>query len=192
MEIRAARTCFTVASFFLLLGGAACGSSNSGPPTAAELGVKYKFSPTTLPGWQLDPNDTGNFKVLEEGTPADLESVMDGGSTTYTDAGCTISVYEKLAGTYPQTATFYVMYFGTDASATAIFNDQKGHLVANDSIPGFDASVAGGYAGLASETAIAHFGAMFIRLTVSGFGDDSTSAYQVAAQVLTVLQSKTN
>jgi hypothetical protein len=192
MEIRAARTCFVVASFFLLFGGSQCGSSNSssGPPTAPELGAKYTLSSTDLPGWQLDANDPP--QVLEEGTAKDLYSLIDGGSETYTDAGCTVTVYEKLLGTSPHTAVIYAMYMGTDAKATAFFDDQKGRLVANDSVPGFGASVAGGYAGLASETVIAHFGTMFIRLTISGFGDNSTSALQAAAQFLTVLQSKTN
>jgi hypothetical protein len=40
-------------------------------------------------------------------------------------------------------------------------------------------------------TVFAHFGAMFFKFTVSGF-DDSTSAYQGAAQILTVLKAKTN
>jgi len=37
MEFRAARTCLVFASAILLLSGSGCGSSNSGPPTAAEL-----------------------------------------------------------------------------------------------------------------------------------------------------------
>jgi hypothetical protein len=188
MEIRVARTCLVFVSAILLFSGSSCGSSNS---AAAELGAKYKFSPTTVPGWQLDPNDTGNFQVLEEGTPTNLESVMDGGSDTYTNAGCTISVYEKLAGTYPQTATFYAMYMGTDAKATTLFNSQVSDNTAIDSIPGFDPSVAAGYGALISHTVFAHFGAMFFRLVVSGI-EDSTLAYQVAGQFLNVFKSKTN
>ncbi|MGB8296872.1 MAG: hypothetical protein WCG85_15695 [Polyangia bacterium] len=202
MEIRPARTCFAVASFFLILGGSSCGSSNSnsspptvadaGPPTATELGNQYKFSPTDLNGWQLDPNDPANFQVLQEGTPTDLYSFMDGGSDLYTNNGCTITIYESLIATYPKTATFYAMYFGTATNATTMFNDQKTTFAASGSIPGFDASVAIGYPGLASETVFAHFGAMYIELVVSGFGSDTASAYQTAAQILTVLKSKTH
>jgi hypothetical protein len=201
MEIRVARTCFAIASFSLLLVGSDCGSSNSnaapptaadaGPPTAPELGAKYKFSPTTLPGWQLDPNDSGNFLVLQEGTANDLFSSMDGGADTYTNAGCTMSVYEKLVATYPQTATFYAMYMGTDANATTLFNSQVSDNTASDSIPGFDPSVAAGYGALISVTVYAHFGAMFFRLVVTGF-TDATSAYAAAGQLLAVFKSKTN
>ena len=192
MEFRAARTCLVFASAILLLSGSGCGSSNSGPPTAAELGQKYTLSSTDIPGWQVDANDPP--KVLQEGTANDLESVMDGGSSTFTGApggGCTMSVYEKLLGTSPQTATFYAMYFGTDASATAIFNSQVQTNTATDSISGFDPSVAAGYGALISHTVFAHFGAMFFRLVVSGI-TDATSAYQVAAQFLTVFKTETN
>jgi hypothetical protein len=44
---------------------------------------------------------------------------------------------------------------------------------------------------LVSHTVVAHFGAMFFKLVVSGF-DDATLAYPAAAQFLNVLKSKTN
>jgi len=191
MEFRAARTCLVFVSAVLLFSGSSCGSSNSGPLTSAELGAKYKFSTTTLPGWQLDPNDSGNFLVLQEGTDNDLFSAMDGGSNTFTNAGCTMSVYEHLVATYPQSATFYAMYMGTDANATTLFNSQVTTYTATDSIPGFDPSVAAGYGALISHTVFVHFGAMFFRLVISGI-TDATSAYQAAAQFLTVFKTETN
>jgi hypothetical protein len=167
-----------------------CESSPSSIDPAA-LGQKYKFSATDLPGWQLDQNDPAAFLVLQEGTDADLFSLIDGGADTYTNAGCTVTVYEELVGTYPQTATLYAMYFGTDVEATAFFDYEKSVLASSDSIPTFDPHVASGYSGLATETALAHFGAMFFKLTMSGFAN-ATSAYQRAAQFLAVLRSKTN
>jgi hypothetical protein len=190
MEIRAARTCFAVTSFLVLLGGAGCGSG--GQSMAAELGQQYKLSPTDVAGWQLDPNDSANFQVLQEGTPNNLESFMDGNSDLYTNAGCTISIYESLVGPTPYTATFYAMYFGTAASATAMFSAQQTTYAASDTIPGFDSSVAIGFGGTAHRTIFAHFDAMYIELVVTGYGSDSTSAYQAAAKILTVLKAKTN
>jgi len=192
MEIRAARTCFAVTSLFLILGGSSCGSNNSGPPTAAQLGKQYKLSPTDVAGWQLDPNDSANFQILEEGKPNNLESFMDGNSDLYTNAGCTISIYESLVGPTPYTATFYAMYFGTAASATAMFGAQQVTYAASDTITGFDPAVAIGYGGAAHRTIFAHFDAMYIELVVSGYGSDSTSAYDAAAKILTVLKAKTN
>jgi hypothetical protein len=167
-----------------------CGSPpNSIDPAA--LGQKYKFSATDLVGWQLDPNDPVAFLVLQEGTDTDLFSLIDGAADTYTNAGCMVTVYENLVGTYPQTATLYAMYFGTDAKATAFFDYEKTALGASNSIPTFDPPVASGYSGLVTDTVVAHFGAMFFKLIMSGF-DDATSAYQQAAQLLAVLQSRTN
>ena len=194
MEIRVARTCLAVASFSLLLFGSGCGSSNSSAPTAAELGAKYKFSATDVPGWQLDPNNPeGAFKVLEEGKQGhDLYSLIDGGSDTYTNAGCAVTVFEDFRGAGLQTATLYAMYMGTEAKATDFFIYETQQLLATASIPGFDASVAAGKASGSSGTAYAHFGTMFIKLTMSGFDGDATAEYQAAVPILNVLKSRTN
>ena len=202
MEIRVARTCFALASFALLLGGSSCGSSNSNPgpaiaadagaPTAAELGQKYKFAPNAVQGWQLDPNDAESFLVLEEGTPTDLFSWMDGGSDEYTNRGCTISVYESLVSTKQELAVIWVMYFGTDANATSMFDNQKSLYMASLPIPNYDASVAIGKIALSVfPTVYAHLGPMFFRMDMSGFAD-ATTVLQAASQILDVFKSKTH
>ena len=101
-------------------------------------------------------------------------------------------MYEYLRGTGSQTGTLYAMYMGTDANATALFNSQKDSYSASDPIPGFDASVAVGRASGSSGTAYAHFGTMFIKLTMSGFDGDATAEYQAAVPILNVLKSRTN
>ena len=191
MEIRVARACFAVTSFFLILGGAGCGSSNSNaaPPTAAELGAQYKFDPNDVPGWQLDPNDSMAFQILEEGTPADLFSFMDGGSDLYTNAGCTVTLYESLRSTNQELDVIWAMYFGTAAKAAAMFVTNSAG--ASQSIPNYNASDAIGKSALTVHTVYAHIGAMYYEMQASGF-NDATSAFQAVGQILDVFKKKTH
>ena len=190
MEIRVARACFTVASFLLLLGGSGCGSGNSSPPTPTELAAQYKFDPNDVSGWQLDPNDSMAFQILEEGTPADLFSFMDGGADLYTDSGCTVSLYESLVSSNQELAVIWAMYFGTDAKTTAMFNTRKSTAGVSLPIPNYNASDAIGKSALTVHTVYAHVGAMYYEMQMSGF-TDATSAFQAASQILDVFRSKT-
>ncbi|HJX64406.1 MAG TPA: hypothetical protein VJ860_10710 [Polyangia bacterium] len=199
MEIRVARTCLAVASLFLLLGGSGCGSSNSnaapptaadaGPPTAAELGARYKLDPNDVPGWQLDPSDSQAFQILDESTPTNLLSFMDGGADLYTNAGCTVTLYESLVSANQEIAVIWAMYFGTDAKATAMF--QTNSVGASVSIPNYNASAAIGKSALVLHVVYAHIGAMYYEMQMSGF-TDATSAFQAASQILNVFKSKTH
>lgn len=193
MKIKILAILSAFASLFLTLGVSGCGSSPSAPLTAAQFGAKYKFSPTDISGWQLDPTNSNAFQVLDESTSDNLTTLIDGGAGLYTDRGCTMTVYQSLVGPNGETADpVYAMDFGTAAHATAMFNYQAGNLTSTPvSVPGFGSSVAIGYSALASTTVYAHFSAMYFELTLSGFADQ-TSPYQTAAQFLTVFQTKTN
>lgn len=189
MEIRVARACFTVASFLLLLGGSGCGSGNSSPPTPTELAAQYKFDPNDVSGWQLDPNDSQAFQTLVEGTVTDLKSFMDGGSDLYTNAGCTVTLYESLVSTNQELDVIWAMYFGTAAKAAAMFVTNSAG--ASQSIPNYNASDAIGKSALTVHTVYAHIGAMYYEMTLSGF-NDATSAFQAAGQILDVFKKKTH
>ena len=200
MEIKTIGTRVAAVCLLMGLSGPGCGSSpSSGPLTATELGVKYKFSPTDIPGWQVDPdpNDTTAFQVLDESTSNNLVRYIDGGADAYTNAGCRVTVAQTLAGPNGEIAgPFYAMDFVTEAQATAMFNSKKADYSASDTIAGFDSSTAIGKAvnilgTIVSVTVFAHFKAMYFELTLSGF-PDQTSFYQGAAQFLNVLKSKTN
>jgi hypothetical protein len=192
-------TGLAVVSLFLAVGGSGCGSSpsTSGPLSATALGAKYKFSPTDIAGWQLDPNDPTSFQVLDESTPNNLIRFMDGGADAYTNAGCRVTVYQSLVGPNGEIAgNFFSMDFVSDAQATAMFNSKKSDYSASDPIAGFDGSVAIGHSvfiggSLSMVNVFAHFKAMYFELTLSGFADQA-SFYQGAAQLVNVAKSKTN
>jgi hypothetical protein len=196
VEIKGIKTVLAVVSLLLSLSGLGCGSNATSTQSAATaLGQKYKLSANDVAGWQLDPTNSSAFQVLDESTSINLVTLIDGGAGVYTDRGCKVTVAESLVGPIvdgsPQTAMLYAMDFGTSANATTMFGYQQSTYSASDSIPGFDASVAVGHAGLVSVTVYAHINEMYFELVIGGAAD-STSAYQEAAQFLTVLKSKTN
>jgi len=82
------------------------------------------------------------------------------------------------------------MDFGTAANSTSMFTYQQQLTSAAIPIPGFDASTAIGYSVLAGITAYAHIKTSYFEVQLGGYTDD-TSAAQVAAQFLSVMQTET-
>jgi hypothetical protein len=116
---------------------------------------------------------------------------MDGGSDLYTNAGCTVTLYESLVSTNQELGVVWAMYFGTPAKAQAMFDTQKTTFSATEPVPGYDASSAIGKSALVLHTVYAHIGAMYYEMQMSGF-TDATSALQAAGKILDVFKSKTH
>jgi len=50
----------------------------------------------------------------------DLKSFMDGGSDLYTNAGCTVTLYESWSAPIRKLDVIWAMYFGYAAKAAAM------------------------------------------------------------------------
>ncbi len=170
--------------------GGISGTGGALDPTA--FGNLYKISGTTqMPGWTQDTNPATAATALLTGSATTLVNVIDGGNKPYLDNGCLLYMYQNLVGPDPQLCRLVAMDFGTAANATSMFTYEQQLRNATTPIPGFDASTAIGYSVLSGITAYAHFKASYFEVQLTGYADD-TSAAQVAAQFLTVMQTKTN
>jgi hypothetical protein len=157
---------------------------------ANAFGQKYKFANSELPGWKQDPLSI-SFGAY---TGDELIQAIDGAASTYTDNGCRVSMYQDLVGPDPHIATVWAFDFVTPARATAMFAWKKQDMSATTVIPGYVPSVAIAFPTLGGVTALAHFNGLYFEVTLSGFGEQTStcSACPVVAQFLDVLRAKVN
>ena len=185
MTIRSALVCL-----FVGLIASGCGSGTSGPLSAADFGNKYKLSANDVPGWTptvASTDDPSPFNIYNGSD--ELVGRLDGGDI-YSVNGCRVSMYQDLTGPSQAICTVVAMDFVTTANATKMFTYQQENGYAL-SIPGYDASTALGSSTLGGINAVAHFGASYFEVQLSGFAD-ATSAGTAAKPFLDVFKSKTN
>jgi hypothetical protein len=194
VTIKSIKTVLAAAALFVGLVGSGCGSNTttpSGPLDATAFGKKYQLAANEVAGFQQDSTDPGAYSTYSGG---ELVQQIDGAAGVYTENGARVEMFQSLVGPSPQIANFYAMDFVTDAAATAMFAWEQKDKAATTAVPGYDTSVAVGYGTLSGFVLYAHFKASYFEVTLSGFGDQSStcSACPVAAQFLHVLSSKTN
>jgi hypothetical protein len=109
----------------------------------------------------------------------------------YISRGMRVAMFQNLVGPAKLLCTVVAMDFSTADNATTMFDYEKDTTSAATAIPSYDASTAIGYETLAGVTAYAHFKASYFETQVSGVDDPAASA-QVGAELLQVLESKTD
>jgi len=167
-------------------------ASSGGTPDSAldatAFGEKYRFASGELPGWKQD-TAPDSYSVY---TADELVQAIDGAAGVYQDMGCQVSVHQDLVGLFPQNATVWVYDFVTAAHANLMFKWKQADSAATTVIPGYDPTVAIGSPSIVGINAIAHFNGLYVEVTVSGLGDQTStcSACPVVARFLDVLRAK--
>lgn len=143
-----------------------------------------------MPGRKQDtaPNSYGAL------TGDELVQIIDGAAGSYLDIGDRVSMYQELVGPDPRVTSVWAFDFVTAAKATAMFEWETLEQSATIVIPGYDTSVAIGSASIVGITAFAHFNSLYVEVSLSGFGDQTStcSACPVAAQFINALRARVN
>ena len=176
----------------MMMIGACSGSSdtNGGASDPTAFGQKYKLADSEIPGWKqtTDPTDSMPFGVY---TAANLNNRIDGGNEAYISRGMRLAMYQDMTGPDPNICTVVAMDFGTDASAKAMFDYEKGLTGATTALPPYDVATAIGETLSTGVTVYAHIKASYFELLFDGYGADPSAAVPVATQFLQALAAKT-
>jgi hypothetical protein len=170
---------------------AACGSSSSDGDGDNVLdldgfGAKYKLADNEVSGWAQKTTDDA-FAVY---SPASLTQKIDGAADAYVQKGMKYAMFQSLAGPDEQDC-MQAMDMTTEANAQAILAVQKQANVADMAIPPYDTSVAIASDALTGIKVLAYFKALYVELSLDGFGTtDHAPAREAAAKLLAAMEAK--
>lgn len=183
-------SCMAICSLFTLAVPAcsSSGSDTSGsdlPQDKDSFGKRFKIADNDVSGWKQDTPSS----AYSLWTADNLTDKIDGAAPEYTSRGMRFAMYQEMVGPDPQLCTVVAMDFETDTQAASMFAHQKDLVGADYAIPSYDSNAAIGYGVLTGMTTFAHFGWVYIELTLDGYSDKASAA-QVAASFLKVLEPK--
>jgi hypothetical protein len=134
----------------------------AGPvPTVQQL----KIDTGDITDWL--PEDTMSFYANDH-----LYELIDGGAPQYLDKGCRVTGYQQFTGLEGTISTVFVMDFGKDSNATAMFKQKQaensGNTVPDQSFPDSTVFVTPNLGGVGG---YAHFNNIYIEISLRGFSD---------------------
>jgi hypothetical protein len=148
-----------------------------GTPEIAITVSMLKINNGDLPDWRMSQN-VDSFTVWNS---VNLYDYIDGGASVYADKGMVEAAGLKMVGPvgeYGDTAYLnkysFIMDFGNDSNAVAIYNYQRTIFFNDDSlitIPGYDKTIAFGVARIGGTTVYAHFKNIYFELNFTGIAN---------------------
>lgn len=170
---------------------AACSSSSNGggntPLDESGFGAKYKLADNEVAGWIQDPA-AGAFATYNADT---IFSKIDGAAPPYLDRGMRFALWQQLKGPDPQSCELVAMDMTSEANAKSMVAYQQAAESASIAIPGYAASAAIGSEALGGIKIFAGFKALYLQVSLDGFGSDSAAALQAGVKLLQAEEAKT-
>jgi hypothetical protein len=161
---------FSVCAGFTLCVCNVATNKNTSSATATNVS-QLKITNGAISGWQINAA-SDSFGVF---AAADFHNDIDGGDKPYTDRGLIEVADEHMVG--PNGVELgghaYLMDFGTDAAATAMFQYQATQFTPQVAITGYDNSIAFGYVTVGGITVFAHFKKFYFELPFTGYSAQS-------------------